>query len=105
MQTSIIVSQALQQASAEDSGGERKAEGSLKHAVALVKAVLAVHERNVPAKLTETVLELHDQALLALTGMPGAQEAVAKLCMDYWTLEAPNAIHVTVQMVPSLMTL
>jgi hypothetical protein len=102
LQTATVICQAadaVQQASEDDIGAIQKAESRLKHAVALVKAMLTVHEQSVPAKLTETIVGLHGQALLALSDMPAAQEAVAKLCLDYWNLNAPNAINVTIQMV------
>jgi hypothetical protein len=75
------------------------AEQEIKAIVEMAKAAVQKSGADAPPALTELVLVLHDHALLSVPHSPFVQDAVVKLCMDYWLAEAPDAHAVSVQMV------
>lgn len=75
------------------------ARGGLLAAIAVARLLLATHRAAVPTKLTALALDLHDGALLAVPHSPAVQEAVARMCADYYLMDAPDADEVSPQLV------
>ena len=71
----------------------------IKSVVCIIKILLDCTKANIPPVLTSIVFELHDNGLLAISGPLAVQEAVAKLLIDYWLMEAPRAAEIVVQLV------
>ena len=94
--------QALEAAPAEaaaPSAAADAARAGLQACVAVARLLLATHRAAVPPKLTALALELHDGALLSVPHSPTVQEAVARLCADYYLMDAPDADEVSPQLV------
>lgn len=78
------------------------AEAEMRQIAALASAILHKEKTKVPAELTQLVLTLHDQALLQLAFTPSVSDAVLKLCIDYFLMQAPDHEHVCTQMVRAI---
>lgn len=62
-------------------------------------ALVATVKVAVPPALTALVVALHDQALLLMSALPEVQEAVSKLCFEYWVAGAPSRERASAQLV------
>jgi hypothetical protein len=86
-----------------DHSESEDAEQGIKAIATIAKRLLQATAGSVPPALTTLVLDLHDQALLAVHRFPSVQDAVLKLCIEYWLAKAPNANAISVQMVCYLL--
>lgn len=93
---------AITEPSAADRAKVEDAEKELTTIATFAKLALASAGKDVPAALTDLIITLHDEALLKVGQSPSVQDAVVKLCSDYWLAEAPNANAISVQMVRPL---
>lgn len=88
-----------EEASAEAAAAADVAEADLKAVAELARLALQQCGKEVPEALQQLVFALHDEGIIAVPRFPAFQDAVIRLCTDYWLAEAPDANVVSVQMV------
>lgn len=72
----------------------------LKSSTVILKVILESFKEDVPLAVASVIFELHD-SLLCISEPLAVQDAIAKLLIDYWNLDAPRAMEVVVQLVSS----
>lgn len=88
-----------------DLGTVEEAELYIRNSVVVLRAHLECCAANVPARVEDVILDISNSAMLGLPDHPTIQEAVAKLCLDYFCSEAPRSMEISVQLVCSCFVL
>lgn len=85
-------------AAQEDPQSAANAAISIKATALVLKVLLDCTKADIHPAVVAIVFELHDN-LLAISLPLVVQDAIAKLLLDYWRLDAPRAMELVVQLV------
>jgi len=83
---------------------QREHGSQLLHAIAIISRIIFLETKSAPPKaLLEVAVALHDNALLGAHGYPALQEEVARLCLEWWQIEASGRERLTPQTMTHLL--